>query len=537
MQIGGSFAAARNVISANSGNGIVLGGGSTRPATIQGNYIGTDSTGTQARGNKASGIAIGTAGNTIGGPNSGDANVIAANGTGRQSSTTGGITLGNFGNGISADNNLIQGNLIGTGRRRRLASGECRAAGSSSRLDASNNQVAANTIAYNNTSDSAVGGGIAFEYSVDSAIGDRIDGNSIFANTGLGIDLGDDGVTPNTPGGPHAGPNDLQNFPVHHLGHRATAVTRPSSARSTPPRAPPSRSSSSATRTADPSGYGQGKTYLGELTGVTTDSKGNASFSASIRTRRSALASSSPPRRPTRPETRPSSLRTSSRPWLNPLIVTTHRRQRAGLAASGHHLRQREPRRRHDHVRDPRHGGPDDRTPEPSAGDHRTGHHRRLQPAGRPCQLARTRRLRRDPHRDQWSPHRRRRVCSPRPETGSCSPAATAPSVGWRSTGSRPGRPFTCSPWAAIRLRGTSWASIPTGTVAKPDQVGVQVETANNTIGGTTPADRDVVSANTFAEVYLFGSRRNRQHGRGRLRRHQCRGHRLALEPRGRRRC
>ena len=37
-----------------------------------------------------------------------------------------------------------------------------------------------------------------------------------------------DGVTPNTPGGPHTGPNDLQNFPVltsvATTDHRTTVV-------------------------------------------------------------------------------------------------------------------------------------------------------------------------------------------------------------------------------------------------------------------------------------------------------------------------
>src|SRR5262249_54066787 len=39
--------------------------------------------------------------------------------------------------------------------------------------------------------------------------------NSIYGNTKLGIDLGDDGVTPNHSGGTIAGtPNGLQNYPV-----------------------------------------------------------------------------------------------------------------------------------------------------------------------------------------------------------------------------------------------------------------------------------------------------------------------------------
>ncbi len=274
VQIGGSFSGARNVISANKGDGIALGGGSTRPATIQDNFIGTDATGTQARGNKANGIYIGTAGTLV------TDNVIAANGTrGDLASTTGGITLGNIGNGTgSADNNRVLGNLIGTAADGVSPLGNV-GGGIIFGVGASNNSVAENTIAYNNTSAGPVGGGIAFEYSVNGATGNAIEGNSIFANTGLGIDLTDDGVTLNTPGGPHTGPNDSQNFPVLTSASsdgESTAILGTLNAA-------PSMTFTIeffSNSTADPSGYGQGKVPYAKLTGVTTDSTGNASFSA-----------------------------------------------------------------------------------------------------------------------------------------------------------------------------------------------------------------------------------------------------------------
>jgi hypothetical protein len=67
------------------------------------------------------------------------------------------------------------------------------------------NPLAGNTIAFNG------GTGVAV---VRTSSGIAIRGNSIYANSGPGIDLGDDGLTPNGPGSPRNGPNHLQNFPV-----------------------------------------------------------------------------------------------------------------------------------------------------------------------------------------------------------------------------------------------------------------------------------------------------------------------------------
>jgi hypothetical protein len=105
--IGGTTAAARNVISGN-----LEGTYSTTSVTVQGNYIGTNATGTAAVGNSSWGVFLG--GNSIiGGTTAGAGNVISANGTMRipPSGPTGGVRL-TFGT-------LLQGNYIGTMPRER----------------------------------------------------------------------------------------------------------------------------------------------------------------------------------------------------------------------------------------------------------------------------------------------------------------------------------------------------------------------------------------------------------------------------------
>ncbi|MCK5831800.1 MAG: DUF4347 domain-containing protein, partial [Methylococcales bacterium] len=105
--IGGTTAAERNIISGNGYYGIELSGGAF-DNTISGNYIGIDITGNIGLGNTFSGINIysGANTNTIGGTTPGAGNVISAN-------NSSGITI-DANNGTTTDNNLVQGNYIGT---------------------------------------------------------------------------------------------------------------------------------------------------------------------------------------------------------------------------------------------------------------------------------------------------------------------------------------------------------------------------------------------------------------------------------------
>lgn len=101
--IGGTNAADRNVISGGNETGIYLLNSTATGNTILGNYIGINAAGTAALANGNNGIALFNAPtNTIGGLAAGARNVIAGNGGS-------GINL----NGSSSRGNVIQGNYIG----------------------------------------------------------------------------------------------------------------------------------------------------------------------------------------------------------------------------------------------------------------------------------------------------------------------------------------------------------------------------------------------------------------------------------------
>ncbi|HVS35748.1 MAG TPA: PKD domain-containing protein, partial [Gemmataceae bacterium] len=104
--IGGATAAARDVISGNSGDGVLVSGVGTTGNVIAGDYIGTSAAGTAAIGNGSEGVRFqgGATLNTVGG-------LTSAPGTG-----PGNVISGNADNGVflQADDNSVLGNLIGT---------------------------------------------------------------------------------------------------------------------------------------------------------------------------------------------------------------------------------------------------------------------------------------------------------------------------------------------------------------------------------------------------------------------------------------
>jgi hypothetical protein len=321
-RIGGNSAAARNVISANSA-GLQIFTGSN---VIQGNYIGTDVTGTLDLGNSGGGIFMqGAANNLVGGitsaPGLPPGNLISGNngsgidvngnnapghifqgnligtnaaGTAAIPNTADGITLRNTGGGnlvgdqsvlgrnvisgngqygltLNNDSNRVQNNYIGAGADGTTALGNSR---SGVLINSRNgNALTGNLIAFN-TQD-----GIAVNFFV-TGTNNPFRANSIFSNGNEGIDLGNNGLTANDAGDADTGANNLQNFPVLTsvtANGGTTAVL--GSLNSTPNTA--FEVEFYANQTCDSSGHGEGQSYLG-FTPLTTDASGNAAINIQL---------------------------------------------------------------------------------------------------------------------------------------------------------------------------------------------------------------------------------------------------------------
>ena len=324
-QIGGTTAAARNVISGNGNDGITI---STTPNTVQGNYIGTNAAGTAAVSNSGHGISVAGGANTIGGTAAGAGNVISGN-------ALRGVVINGGGSG-----SVVQGNLIGTDKNGTVDLGNSGdgiaivatnvtvggASAAARNVISGNNQSGINvsntgavikgnyigvqadgaTALQNNASGitivssaggTTVGGTAAGEGNViafnlsdgiqvtGGSLNNRFSGNSIFSNgstaPNLGIDLlGTDGVNANDAGDPDTGSNNLQNFPVLASvisgGANTTIQGTLNSTANTQ-----FTVEFFANPACDASGNGEGQTFLGS-TSVTTDGSGNAAISATL---------------------------------------------------------------------------------------------------------------------------------------------------------------------------------------------------------------------------------------------------------------
>ncbi len=261
--IGGTTAAARNVISSATASAIFPAANNV----IQGNFIGTDVTGTQPVGNYV-GLQINSDGVIVGGSAPGAGNVIAASAGG----VDGGISF------LGGDNCVVQGNFIGTDvtGTRDLGNVPYGIV-----LRGTNNTIGGigpgegNVIAFN-------GGGSSYRTGVyvDEGSGHRIRGNRIYQNKVFGIDIQVGpfvGPAPIDDLDADTGPNGAQNFPiVSSVDYGATTTVHGTldSAASTIFDVDFYASPACQGR---PVLYLQGQEYVGS-TQVTTDGAGHAEF-------------------------------------------------------------------------------------------------------------------------------------------------------------------------------------------------------------------------------------------------------------------
>jgi hypothetical protein len=141
--IGGTVASARNIISGNSFDGVTIVGSLATMNQVQGNLIGTDVTGTADLGNSSEGVSIST---------------NAANNTiGGMMAGARNVISGNDANGVGlsggATGNIVQGNFLGTDMTGAVALGNGGAGviinGGSDNTIGGTAASAGNTIAFN----------------------------------------------------------------------------------------------------------------------------------------------------------------------------------------------------------------------------------------------------------------------------------------------------------------------------------------------------------------------------------------------------
>jgi len=267
--VGGALPGSRNVISGTTTFlGISDGGGqgvlvesNAVSNLVQGNLIGTDLAGTSAIANAADGVRINSASNNfVGGDQPGTRNVIS----------------GNARNGVLIDNasfsNFIQNNSVG------LKSGSLSPlpnAGDGIRISHTDGAVSAPALNSIGGPAPGVANVVAFNIGrglmLLDGIKNPIISNSIFSNTGIGIDLSPTGPASNDSCDADSGPNGLQNYPTIDSAVNVAGATSVNLSLD---------STASADYTiqifvsdsCDPSGFGEGQTMVDTFTATTASS-------------------------------------------------------------------------------------------------------------------------------------------------------------------------------------------------------------------------------------------------------------------------
>ena len=323
VQVGGTTAASRNVVSGNVFGIVIFAGASN--VHVEGNYVGMAADGTTGLGNLGDGIFItgatsnfigGTVGVTTGGACTGSCNVIAGNGDngvlilgpsttqnvvagnrigtdrtgaaavpntvgvlidgaadnviGGLSAAAGNVISGNASFGVAIANSGATGNRVQANTIGRTASGASPLPNGASGVliqDANDNFVGirvGDTVAAGNLIASNAHDGVRV---IGTSLRDRIRANRIHSNTGLGIDLAGDGVTANDINDADSGPNSLMNFPEQiSVNYDSTANETYIGGRVTSPSPTSITVDLYANQFEDPLRHGEGEVYLGSVT-------------------------------------------------------------------------------------------------------------------------------------------------------------------------------------------------------------------------------------------------------------------------------
>ena len=194
----------KNVISANDGNGLAVRStglfGGILQSAINHTILGTDESGAGGLGNQQKCVLIDNASNILIGSIDSQLRVVMSGCTeaglklaGQATSTIrvlntffgvapdGNNGVGNGGDGVLISESAHDNNIGGQGENE------------------------GNTIAFN--------GGAGVRIDETAGTGNNVDPNVMFANQGLGLDIGSQGATLNDPGDADEGPNRLQNYP------------------------------------------------------------------------------------------------------------------------------------------------------------------------------------------------------------------------------------------------------------------------------------------------------------------------------------
>jgi len=262
-------AGGRNVISGNSNVGVFIDGASNNH--VKGNYIGTNADGDASVPNANAGVQI-LAGNTPASSNEvGAGNVVSGN-------DGPGILINSIQPG-AASGNTVLGSLIGTAADGKTPLGNTgpgvffapggNAGGNVVGADIAGSDE--NTIAYNAKGIVVANGNVHNRTAI----------NSIHDNSGPGIDLNDDGPTPNDTDDADAGANDLLNTPVLANASRdASGHVHVDVSYDGAPGAQQYILNFYASPSCDGTGFGEGATWLGSRSEISASVTGDFSDSA-----------------------------------------------------------------------------------------------------------------------------------------------------------------------------------------------------------------------------------------------------------------